>query len=157
MACGPITIERVRIALLVMAVALPHASIAIELAPKADAHAQQDGVTLDAYALDDRVVFCINAEKDLSISAEYGVQFKAHRNDMRWWNESLPKRVTGKDDYFEMPLQIDLKIRGGLKKRHVDVDLGACSVGKYCTPISFRVTIPLRNSHRSVIACMKEF
>jgi hypothetical protein len=58
------------------ATALPAATLRAEMAIAPDAHAQHDGVRLDAYSRNGRVTFCFNAEKDVKIASEYGVEFK---------------------------------------------------------------------------------
>src|SRR5665213_2523169 len=63
-------------------------------------HAKINGVALEVHTMRDRVFFCIDAEKDFKISAQYGVEFKASRREAHLWNESLPKVVTGSDWYF---------------------------------------------------------
>jgi hypothetical protein len=128
------------------AVLIPNAAIAVEVHKRDTAtpgyvRAQSDGVTLEAHAVRDQIVFCFNAEKDLKISAQYGVQFNVGRIDLKLWSEPFPKTVTAADWYFDLPLQINLKTRGDLRERRVHVDLGACSPS-HCTPITFEIIVP---------------
>lgn len=107
-----------------------------------DVHAQQDGVTLDAYTRDDRIVFCFSAEKNVKVASDYGVEFKVPVNELNLWDEHLPKLVTKTGWYFDLPLRIDLKTRDTQHERQIDVNLGACTSAKYCTPITLRIIIP---------------
>jgi len=67
----------------------------------ADAHAQHDGVTLDAYSRNGQITFCFNAEKDIKIASEYGVEFTVPQGESKLWNERLPKVVAGSEPYFD--------------------------------------------------------
>ena len=104
--------------------------------------ARSDGVSVEVMALRDHVAFCIRAENDLKISAEYGVEFKVDRRDARLWNERMPKTVTGAGYYFDLPLRIDLKSRGDVRQHRIELDLGACSEATYCAPVKFKLTMP---------------
>jgi hypothetical protein len=108
----------------------------------ADVHAAHDGVTLDAYLRDGRIVFCFNAEKDVKIASEYGVEFSVPRAETRFWDEKLPKVVAGKQPYFDLPVRIELKTRGASHARQVSTELGICVRAEYCTPITFEITVP---------------
>jgi len=137
-------ISALRFLLILFATALiPNAALAIEGADATRGYerVQSDGVMLEAHAVHDQIVFCINAEKGLKISAQYGVQFNVDQADLPLWSEPLPKTVTTTDWYFDLPLRINLKTHGGLRERRVHVDLGACSPS-HCTPITFQITVP---------------
>lgn len=104
--------------------------------------AQSEGVSVDVMALRDHVAFCITAANDLKISSEYGVEFKVDRRDARLWDERFPKAVTAAPYYFDLPLRIELKSRGDVRQRRIELDLGACSEATYCTPVRFKLTLP---------------
>jgi len=110
-----------------------------------DVHVQHDGVTLDAYTGNGRIAFCFNADKNVRIASEYGVEFKVPRSQAKLWKEPLPKLVAGKEPYFDLPLRIELKTRGASRPRQVSMGLGVCVSAIYCTPVSFEITIPATN------------
>jgi hypothetical protein len=113
---------------------------------------QKDGVTLSVEALADRAVFCISASGDLQISSEYGIEFKAANG--KPWNEALPKVVTGKPYYFDLPLRIELRTRGRPQQRSIAVNLGACShAAGTCTPITFDITVPAADPKATASSC----
>jgi hypothetical protein len=124
------------------AIVLPGAALRAESEIAPDVHAARDGVSLDAYARDGRIVFCFNAEKDVKIASEYGVEFTVPKRQARFWNESLPKVVAGTQPYFDLPVRIELKTRGASQERQVSTELGICVAAKYCTPITFEITVP---------------
>jgi hypothetical protein len=99
---------------------------------------------LSVTTLVDRVAFCISTTGDLKISSEYGVEFKADRQNGKFWSEPLPKVVTGPPYYFDLPLQIELKTRGNARERRISLNLGACcSATNTCVPITFEVNAPM--------------
>jgi hypothetical protein len=104
--------------------------------------AQSEGISVEVTALRDLVAFCIMAANDLKISSEYGVEFKVDGRDARLWNERLPKTVTAAPYYFDLPLRIELKSRGDVRQRRIELDLGACSEATLCTPLRFKLTLP---------------
>src|SRR5476651_168455 len=112
----PFRLPLLRLCMLAATV-LPGAPLRAETAVAPDAHAQHDGVRLDAYSRNGQVTFCFNAEKDVKIASEYGVEFKVPRGQAKLWNESLPKLVAGSEPYFDLPVRIDLKTRGVPRKR----------------------------------------
>jgi hypothetical protein len=113
--------------------------------------AQSDGLSVDVTVLRDHVAFCIKAGNDLKISSEYGVEFKVDRRDTRLWDERLPKVVTGAGYYFDLPLRIDLKSRGDVRSRRVELDMGACSKATYCKPVRFKLTMP--SNYATAVQC----
>jgi hypothetical protein len=120
----------------------PGATLRAETATAPDAHAQHDGVRLDAYSRNGQVTFCFSAEKDVKIASEYGVEFRVPRGEARLWNEVMPKLVAGSVPYFELPVRIDLKTRGAARERRISMGLGVCVSATYCTPVAFEITIP---------------
>ena len=135
------------------AVVLHAAPLGAEVGIAPDTHAQHDGVILDAYCGNGQIIFCFNAEKDVKIASEYGVQFKVPRGQAKLWNESLPRLVAGSEPYFDLPVRIDLKTRGVPHKRQVSIDLGVCVSAKTCTPVTFQVTIPARRAANEAAVC----
>jgi hypothetical protein len=118
-----------------------------------DVREQHDGVTLDAYSRNGSVTFCFNAEKDVKIASEYGVEFSVPNDEAKLWKEKLPKVVAGSEPYFNLPVRIELKTTGKSLPRQVSVGLGVCVSGTYCTPVSFLVTVPVNSGGKQAIAC----
>jgi hypothetical protein len=135
------------------ATVLPGAPLRAETAIAPDAHAQHDGVRLDAYSRNDQVTFCFNAEKDVKIASEYGVEFKVPPGEARLWNEVMPKLVAGSEPYFELPVRINLKTRGAPGERRISMGLGVCVSATYCTPVAFELTIPAAGAGAGEPAC----
>ena len=111
-----------------------------------DVHAQHDGVRLDAYARNGEITFCFNADRDVKIASEYGVEFKVPTDQKRLWNEAMPKLVAGKKPYFDLPVRIVLKTRGAPHEREISMGLGVCVAATYCTPVNFEIAVPAANS-----------
>jgi hypothetical protein len=132
----------------------PRATLGAETAIAPDAHAQHDGVSLDAYSRSGQVTFCFNAEKDVKIASEYGVEFKVPPGEARLWNEAMPKLVAGSEPYFELPVRIDLKTRGAARERRISMGLGVCVSATYCTPVAFEITIPAASAVAGEPACV---
>jgi hypothetical protein len=120
-----------------------------------DAHAQHDGVTLDAYSRNGQITFCLDAENDIKIASEYGVEFTVPQGEAKLWNEKLPKVVAGSQPYFDLPVRIDLKTRGVSHERQVSIGLGVCVSTKYCTPVTFQVIIPTKAAAGETAVCAK--
>jgi hypothetical protein len=118
-----------------------------------DVREQHDGVTLDAYLRNGRVTFCFNAEKDVKIASEYGVEFSVPNDEVKLWEEKLPKVVSGSEPYFNLPVRIELKTRGKSLPRQISVGLGVCVSGTYCTPVSFLMTIPANSGGKGATTC----
>jgi hypothetical protein len=131
--------------------ALCIAAHAAERSP--DARIQRDGVTLDAYSNGKLVTFCFNAEQNVKIAAEYGVEFKTPPVEARFWKEKLPKVVAGSDPYFEPPVRIDLRTQGSPPSRKVSVGFGICVSATYCTPVVFEVTVRSNKQAAALSAC----
>jgi hypothetical protein len=136
--------------------AMPGVPLRAEIRVAPAVHAQHDGVTLDAYSGNDRVTFCFSAEKDVKIASEYGVQFKVPHGQAKLWNEPLPKLVAGSEPYFDLPVRFDLKTRGVGRQRQVSIDLGVCVSTKYCTPVTFQITIPARSAASEAAICANQ-
>jgi hypothetical protein len=118
---------------------------------------RKDGVTVAVTTLVDRVVFCIAASGDLKISSEYGVEFKSSPDNAQLWFDALPKVVTGIPYYFDLPLRIELKTRGGARKRGIDLTLGICSVAaNACLPVTFEVRAPIATQGEPVSDCFPQ-
>jgi hypothetical protein len=112
------------------------------LRARADQQLQKDGLSVAVASLADRVAFCITAADDLKISSEYGIEFKTDRRNSVFWLEALPKVVTGPPYYFDLPLRIELRTRGNVRERRIELNLGVCSsAASTCVPISLEVIV----------------
>jgi hypothetical protein len=136
------------LAILVFAAFAPTALMA-----RPDVREQHDGITLDAYFRSGSVTFCFNAEKDVKIASEYGVEFSVPNDEAKLWKEKLPKVVAGSEPYFSLPVRIELRTRGKSVPRQIAVGLGVCVSSTYCTPVSFLVTIPANIGGKEAAAC----
>jgi hypothetical protein len=139
-----------RLAVLAFAAFAPSALMA-----QPDVREQHDGVTLDAYSRNGSVTFCFNAEKDVKIASEYGVEFSVPKGEVNLWEEKLPKVVAGSEPYFDLPARIELKTRGKSLPRQILVGLGICVSDTYCTPVAFSVTIPANRGGEEAAACAR--
>jgi hypothetical protein len=126
------------------------------LAAGGEMRTQKDGIILRVRAVPDAVVFCFNAEGALKIASDYGIQFKVVRNDRHLWNEVFPKTITGPGWYFNLPLGLELRTRGDVQRRRIDVDLGACSEATLCNPVNFQITLPSYDVGRQAAALCSE-
>ena len=124
----------------------PAVALGSEARGAPDAHAQHDGVILDVFSGNGRITFCFDAEKDVKIASEYGVQFTVPNDQTKLWNEKLPKLVAGSEPYFNLPVRVDLKTRDVSQERRVMIELGVCVSGNYCTPVNFEITVPARRA-----------
>jgi hypothetical protein len=138
------------LAVLVFAAFAPTALMA-----KPDVREQHDGVSLDAYSRSGSVTFCFNAERDVKIASEYGIEFNVPNDEAKLWEEKLPKIVVGSEPYFNLPLRVELKTQGKSLPRQVSVGLGVCVSSTYCTPVFFLVTIPTNRRGKEAIACVR--
>lgn len=136
------------LAVLVFAVFAPTALMA-----GSNVRQQHDGVTVDAYSSSGSVTFCFNAEKEVKIASEYGVEFSVPNGEAKLWREKFPKVVAGSEPYFSLPVRIDLRTRGKSLPRQITVGLGVCVSSTYCTPVSFLVTIPANVGRKEAAAC----
>jgi hypothetical protein len=125
-----------------VAIVLPETTLKAGTAATPDVHVEQNGVSLDAYSRNGKITFCFNAEKDVKIASEYGVEFTVPQGEAKLWNEVMPKLIAGSEPYFELPARIELKTRGAARERRVSLGLGVCVSAKYCTPVILEITVP---------------
>jgi hypothetical protein len=126
------------------------------LAAGDEMRAQKDGIILRVRSVPDAIVFCFNAEGSLKIASDYGIRFKVVRNDRHLWNEVFPKTVTGPGWNFSLPFGVELRTRGDVQRRRIDVDLGACSEATLCNPVNFQITLPSYDIGRQTAALCSE-
>jgi hypothetical protein len=137
-------------------IASPDATLRADTSIEPDAHAQHDGVTLDAYSRNGQITFCFSAEKGVKIASEYGVEFKVPQGEAKYWNESLPKLFAGSEPYFDLPVRIELKTRGIPNMRQVSIGLGVCVSTQYCTPVTFQITVPTNRAGHQAVVCTNQ-
>jgi hypothetical protein len=130
-------------------------SLGNALADPAATSGPRDGVLISVRPLPDQVLFCIDADADHKISAEFGVEFKLIRGDKRLWREEFPKLITGPSQYFELPILVSLQASSRRVAGHsLHVVLGACSFVTFtCDLINRIVRVPDSNSHVEVNGC----
>src|SRR5215472_14505991 len=71
-----------------------------------------DNVVVELSATPDGVTACLDTVHGAKLSGPYGVAINA-LSASGMWDEALPKIVVAEDDYFSLPLRIDLKRRRG--------------------------------------------
>ncbi len=105
---------------------------------------EQDGVALSVMSLPDRIVFCIEADANHKISAEYGVEIKLLKGDKKLWREKFPKVITGPNRYFELPVRIDLHtLSHNVGGNSLEITFGACSsLTSSCNLIRQSIRVP---------------
>ena len=78
---------------------------------------------------------CLDTTKGAKLSGQYGIKVTA-LSAGEAWDEALPKTVAVQDDYFQLPLRIDLKRKAGsadLGKLHFEA--AACQAAGMCVPV----------------------
>src|SRR5438105_15852879 len=87
-----------------------------------------DNVVVELSATPEGVTACVDTVHGTKLSGPYGVAITALSGPDAW-QEKLPKTVAVEEDYFALPLRIELKRRGGGR-----ADGRAQSEGRECQP-----------------------
>ena len=112
------------------------------------ARLQIGGVTLEASAQSEGVVFCVSATQNVKVSAMYGLTFFTDLPHRAQWLETLPKNVTAEGWDFVLPVRVVLKARPSDAPRPIEVRLGACS--DHCEIETFKLVVPAFNARNSI-------
>src|ERR1051325_11580221 len=75
-------------------------------------HQVVDNVVFDLSLTPEGLTACLDTTKGAKLSGQYGIKVTAV-SAAEAWDEPLPKTVAVADDYFQMPLRIDLKRKAG--------------------------------------------
>lgn len=113
-----------------------------------------DGVRVDVRALSDRAIFCITTQAGHKIAAGFGVELSTSVSDRALWMDAIPKIVTNEsENYFHLPLRIDLKSKSDIRGRNVHVKLGSCYLTNYCRVYDFNLSVPAYLSESDTGTC----
>ena len=109
-----------------LCIAVPGAVVSWAEAGEPNGHSIVDNVVLDLSTTADGVTACLSTVQGAKLSGPYGVAVTALSAPAAW-DEALPKTVAVEEDYFTLPLRIDLKRRGGTAEPgRVQFEVGAC-------------------------------
>jgi hypothetical protein len=98
-----------------------------------------DNVVVELAATSDGVTACLDTVHGAKLSGPYGVAVTA-LSAPGAWEEALPKTVAVSEDYFTLPLRIDLKRRRGAADRgRLQFEVGACQPEGMCIPVELAV------------------
>jgi hypothetical protein len=98
-------------------------------------HRVVEDVVFDLAMTSDGLTACLDATNGAKLSGQYGIKITAV-SAAEAWDETMPKRIAVADDYFQLPLRIDLKRKSGggdLGKLHFEA--AACLAGGLCVPV----------------------
>ncbi len=98
-------------------------------------HQVVDNVVFDLAATSEGLTACLNTTNGAKLSGQYGVEVTA-LSEPDAWGEKLPKKIAVEDDYFHLPLRIDLKRSGGKSAPgELHFEAAACQTGGMCVPV----------------------
>src|SRR5437762_9908131 len=94
-----------------------------------------DNVVVELSATPEGVTACVDAVHGTKLSGPYGVAITALSGPDAW-QEKLPKTVAVEEDYFALPLRIELKRRAGVAAAgRLQFEVGACAPEAMCVPV----------------------
>ena len=100
-----------------------------------------DNVVVELSATPEGVTACVDAVHGTKLSGPYGVAITA-LSGPDTWAERLPKTVAVDEDYFALPLRIELKRRAGAAgSGRLQFEVGACQPEGMCIPVELAVDI----------------
>ena len=100
-----------------------------------------DNVVVELSATPEGVTACVDAVHGTKLSGPYGVAITA-LSGPETWAERLPKTVAVDEDYFALPLRIELKRRAGAAgSGRLQFEVGACQPEGMCIPVELAVDI----------------
>ena len=98
-----------------------------------------DNVVFDLSSTPEGVTACLSTVRGAKLSGPYGVAVTALTAPAAW-DEALPKTVAVEEDYFTLPLRIDLKRHGGgAESGRLQFEVGACQLEGMCVPVELAV------------------
>lgn len=98
-------------------------------------HQVVDNVVFDLAATSEGLTACLNTTNGAKLSGQYGVEVTA-LSEPDAWGEKLPKKIAVEDDYFHLPLRIDLKRSGGKSAPgELHFEAAACQTGGMSVPV----------------------
>ena len=100
-----------------------------------------DNVVVELSATPEGVTACVDAVHGTKLSGPYGVAITA-LSGPDTWAERLPKTVAVDEDYFALPLRIELKRRAGAAgSGRLQFEVGACQPEGMCIPVELAVDV----------------
>jgi len=94
-----------------------------------------DNVVFDLSMTSEGLTACLDTTKGAKLSGQYGIKVTA-LSAGEAWDEALPKTVAVQDDYFQLPLRIDLKRKAGsATAAKVHFEAAACQAAGMCVPV----------------------
>ena len=100
-----------------------------------------DNVVVELSATPEGVTACVDAVHGTKLSGPYGVAITA-LSGPDTWAERLPKTVAVDEDYFALPLRIELKRRAGAAASgRLQFEVGACQPEGMCIPVELAVDV----------------
>jgi hypothetical protein len=102
-------------------------------------NAVNDNVVIELSATPDGVTACLSTLHGAKLSGPYGVAVTA-LSAPGAWAEALPKTIAVEEDYFRLPVRIDLKRRRGVSRAgRLQFAVGACQPEGMCIPVELAV------------------
>ena len=98
-----------------------------------------DNVVFALSSTPEGVTACLSTLHGAKLSGPYGVAVTALTAPAAW-DEALPKTVAVEEDYFTLPLRIDLKRRAAATgPGRIQFEVGACQPEGICIPVELAV------------------
>jgi hypothetical protein len=98
-----------------------------------------DNVVFELSSTPEGLTACLSTVRGAKLSGPYGVAVTALSAPAAW-DEAMPKTVAVEEDYFTLPLRIDLKRRNGVTEPgRVQFEVGACQPEGMCVPVELAV------------------
>jgi|SRR5215831_4163776 len=100
-----------------------------------------DNVVVALSTTPDGVTACLDTVHGAKLSGPYGIAITA-LSAPGAWDEALPKTVAVEQDYFALPLRIDLRRRrGATAPGRLQFEVGACQPEGMCVPVELAVDL----------------
>jgi hypothetical protein len=98
-------------------------------------HQVVDNVVFDLSMTSEGLTACLDTTKGAKLSGQYGIKVTAV-SAAETWDEAMPKTVAVQDDYFQLPLRIDLKRKPGSEgATQIHFEAAACQAAGMCVPV----------------------
>jgi hypothetical protein len=138
---------------LLLCVAMPAALVGWSEPGAPARHQVVDNVVFDLALTADGLTACLNTTRGAKLSGPYGVLITAPAAAGAW-DEALPKTVAVEEDYFPLPLRVDLKRRpGSAQPGRLQLEVGACQPEGMCVPVELAVDTAALGGASAGVAC----
>jgi putative aminopeptidase FrvX len=98
-------------------------------------HQIVDNVVFDLSMTSEGLTACLDTTKGAKLSGQYGIKVTAV-SAAEAWDEAMPKTIAVQDDYFQLPLRIDLKRKpGSAEAGKIHFEAAACQAAGICVPV----------------------